>query len=72
MEIVRNVFARQAIPMAWDFAEGNPFADGSGSLRRMADAVCKARRSSSSPRRQVTRRQADAIAESRRAGVHLH
>ncbi len=42
MEILRNLFARQAISMAWDFAEGNPFADSSGSLDRMADAVCKA------------------------------
>lgn len=42
MEILRNLFARQAIPMAWDFAEGNPFADSSGSLVRMLDAVGKA------------------------------
>jgi len=42
MEILRNLFARQAIPMAWDFAEGNLFADSSGSLDRMANAVCKA------------------------------
>ena len=27
----RNLFARQAIPMAWDFAEANPFADSAGS-----------------------------------------
>jgi putative DNA methylase len=42
MEILRNLFARQAIPMAWDFAEGNPFADSSGSFVRMTEAVCKA------------------------------
>lgn len=29
-EMSRNVFARQAIPMAWDFAENNPFSDSSG------------------------------------------
>lgn len=29
-EQVRNVFARQAIPMTWDFLELNPFGDGSG------------------------------------------
>ncbi|MFF2620331.1 DUF1156 domain-containing protein [Oerskovia jenensis] len=29
-EQVRGVFARQAIPMAWDFAEGNVFASTSG------------------------------------------
>ncbi|MDR1427363.1 MAG: DUF1156 domain-containing protein [Bifidobacteriaceae bacterium] len=30
-EKIRNVFARQAIPMTWDFAEANPFSDSSGS-----------------------------------------
>ncbi len=29
-EIVRNTFGRQAIPMMWDFAEGNPFCGSSG------------------------------------------
>jgi putative DNA methylase len=28
----RETFARQALPMAWDFAEANPFADAGGSL----------------------------------------
>ena len=27
---IRNTFARQAIPMVWDFAEGNPFSAASG------------------------------------------
>ncbi len=30
MEALRNTFARQAIPMTWDFAEGSPFSDSSG------------------------------------------
>ncbi|WP_232333693.1 DUF1156 domain-containing protein [Agromyces laixinhei] len=42
MEILRNVFARQAIPMAWDFAEGNPFASSSGGLEIMSRAVTRA------------------------------
>lgn len=42
MEILRNMFARQAIPMTWDFGEGNPFADSSGSLMRMCQAVSEA------------------------------
>lgn len=42
MEILRNVFARQAIPMTWDFAEGNPFADSSGTLNIMTAAVSRA------------------------------
>lgn len=41
MEILRNLFARQAIPMAWDFAEGNPFAKSSGSLTKMISAIAK-------------------------------
>lgn len=41
MEILRNVFARQAIPMAWDFAEGNPFAGSSGSIDKMRTAVAR-------------------------------
>nr|WP_221247403.1 DUF1156 domain-containing protein [Gordonia humi] len=42
MEILRNLFARQAIPMCWDHAEGNLFADSSGSFDRMLTAVSKA------------------------------
>ncbi|HEY9309231.1 MAG TPA: DUF1156 domain-containing protein [Microbacterium sp.] len=42
MEILRNVFARQAIPMAWDFAEGNPFGGSSGGLDIMIRAVTRA------------------------------
>lgn len=30
MEALRNTFGRQAVPMTWDFAEGNPFSDSSG------------------------------------------
>jgi putative DNA methylase len=30
--IVRNTFGRQAIPMTWDFAEGNPFSDSTGNF----------------------------------------
>jgi putative DNA methylase len=32
MEAVRGLFARQAIPMTWDFAESNVFAGSSGSI----------------------------------------
>jgi putative DNA methylase len=42
MEILRNLFARQAIPMSWDFAEGNLFAESSGTISIMARAVSKA------------------------------
>ncbi|HCF3691194.1 DUF1156 domain-containing protein [Burkholderia multivorans] len=33
----RETFARQAIPMVWDFAESNPFADAGGSLGAAID-----------------------------------
>ncbi len=46
MEAVRGLFARQAIPMAWDFAESNPFGGSSGDyvedldwVRRSLDRV---------------------------------
>ena len=29
---VEQVFARQALPMVWDFCEGNPFSDSSGNF----------------------------------------
>ena len=38
---VRGTFARQALAMAWDYAEANPFADSSGNIRRMADLVAE-------------------------------
>jgi putative DNA methylase len=38
----RNVFARQAIPMTWDFAENNPLGDSSGSFSNCVTGICKA------------------------------
>nr|MBC8453261.1 hypothetical protein [Chloroflexota bacterium] len=38
----REVFARQAIPMAWDFAEANPFSRRGGSWDLCLDKVQKA------------------------------
>lgn len=35
----RNVFGRQAIPMTWDYAEGNPFCSSSGSFHNMLNWV---------------------------------
>ncbi|MBP6189861.1 MAG: DUF1156 domain-containing protein [Azonexus sp.] len=41
----RETFARQAIPMVWDFAEANPFADAGGSFDTAIDkgamAICE-------------------------------
>lgn len=40
-ELIRGTFARQAIPMTWDFAESNVFADSSGSLMTLAFAIAR-------------------------------
>ncbi len=37
----RNTFARQAIPMSWDFAEVNPFSTQSGSIENSLDYTTK-------------------------------
>jgi putative DNA methylase len=41
MEILRNTFARQALPMTWDFAEGNVFGPSSGTVDIMVSAIAK-------------------------------
>ncbi|MCA2737692.1 MAG: DUF1156 domain-containing protein, partial [Microcystis sp. M165S2] len=40
-EQMRNVFARQAIPMVWDFAESNVFCESSGSFQNLFDRMIK-------------------------------
>ncbi|HEV2380851.1 MAG TPA: DUF1156 domain-containing protein [Terriglobia bacterium] len=37
----RSTFARQALPMVWDFAEANPFADAAGDLSSASEAVAQ-------------------------------
>ncbi len=41
-ETIRNTFARQAIPISWDFAEANPFSDSTGNWMSMVNWVRKA------------------------------
>lgn len=41
MEALRNTFGRQAIPMTWDFAEGNPFSGASGNFISNIEWVTK-------------------------------
>lgn len=41
MEALRNTFGRQAIPMTWDFAEGNPFSSASGNFTSNVEWVTK-------------------------------
>jgi putative DNA methylase len=40
-ELVVSTFRRQALPITWDFAEANPFAESSGSFTKIIDAECK-------------------------------
>ncbi|MEZ0000743.1 DUF1156 domain-containing protein [Sinorhizobium fredii] len=42
MEALRNTFARQSLPMTWDFAEGNPFSNASGNFSSNVEWVLKA------------------------------
>ena len=38
----RNLFGRQAVPMVWDYGEGNPLATNSGSWLVLLDGIFKA------------------------------
>ena len=40
-EFIRNCFARQAIPMTWDFVEGNSFSDSTGNFTGAIDWIIK-------------------------------
>jgi len=40
-ELVAHLFGRQAIPMAWDFAEASPFSDSGGNFEKNLAYVAK-------------------------------
>jgi putative DNA methylase len=40
-ELVTHLFGRQAIPMAWDFAEANPFSNSGGNFERNLSYVAQ-------------------------------
>jgi putative DNA methylase len=40
-EKMRNTFGRQAIPMVWDYAEGNPFCSSTGCFDNMLNWIVK-------------------------------
>jgi putative DNA methylase len=42
MEIVRGTFARQGLPMTWDFAETNPFGPSTGSIEILLASISEA------------------------------
>ena len=43
---IKSTFGRQAIPMAWDFAEGNPIGESSGNWQSHLDLTVKSVRNS--------------------------
>lgn len=58
-ELLRNVFSRQAIPMAWDFAEVNALSESAGSYSSMAGQIVEAIRTlPAGPKGDVTQRDA--------------
>ena len=38
---IRNTFARQAIPMVWDYAECNPFSQSTGNWSACVEWICR-------------------------------
>lgn len=40
-EKIEGIFSRQVIPIVWDYCEGNPFSDASGSLSGALNWVCE-------------------------------
>ena len=57
---IRNTFGRQAIPMTWDYAEGNPFSNSSGCFGNMLEWVYKCIGNFPSAQSEAEVRQADA------------
>ena len=57
---IANTFGRQALPMVWDYAEGNPFSDSSGNLSDAVDWVAKVLEVALSPVQRGTSYQLDA------------
>jgi putative DNA methylase len=41
-ETIRNLFARQAVPMSWDFVEANPFSNSAGNYLSQINWITKA------------------------------
>jgi putative DNA methylase len=61
-EGLRNTFGRQAIPMTWDYAEGNPFSESSGSIEQTLDWISRVMGALPTGRLDSTAEQLDATA----------
>jgi putative DNA methylase len=62
-ELVVSTFRRQALPMTWDFAEANPFADSSGSVNKIGEAVARVVMTALSGTTTAQANQADAVSQ---------
>ena len=58
---VQQVFARQALPMVWDFCEANPFSESSGSFVGQVGYLAKAVEASPANVQLAAATQADAV-----------
>ncbi|KYF87243.1 hypothetical protein BE17_46140 [Sorangium cellulosum] len=61
---IANTFGRQALPMVWDYVEGNPFSPSSGNLLDASDWVAKVLETSAVTTAHGTSIQADAQRQS--------
>ena len=64
---IRNTFGRQAIPMTWDYAEGNPFSDSTGNFVSQLEWI---RKFLSSTYSTVCGESIQADASSQRVSIH--
>ena len=62
-ETVEQVFARQVLPMVWDYCEGNPFSDSSGNFVGQVDYLANVVSASPSAENQVAIIQQDAAGD---------
>ena len=70
-EGLRNTFGRQAIPMTWDFAEGNTFSNSSGCFDNSLDWIIKCIRDFPQAFSEGKAQQFDAQSDSGRRGLAI-
>ena len=70
-EGLRNTFGRQAIPMTWDFAEGNTFSNSSGCFDNSLDWIIKCLHELPQTTLKGDARQVDAQSDNGRRGLAI-
>ncbi len=61
---IQHTFGRQAIPMMWDYAEGNPFSDSTGNFYSLLEGVNESLSASPCPSEMGESSQQDAATQS--------